>query len=216
MKGYPVFLIGLDRRRCVVVGGDGEAQRKVEGLLECDARVTVIAARATDRIHALAALDELTWLERDYRSGDLEGALLVIVAEREPQLRARIRDDARAAGALVNVMDDAEHCDFIAGSVVRRGALTVAISTSGSAPAMAVRLRQRLERELGPELGEFLELMASVRDRVARRHSDFRRRRALWYRLVDSDVLEHLRQGRREVALERLESLLAAEPPDAA
>jgi len=216
VKGYPVFLIGLDRRRCVVVGGDGEAQRKVEGLLECDARVTVIAARATDRIHALAALDELTWLERDYRSGDLEGALLVIVAEREPQLRARIRDDARAAGALVNVMDDAEHCDFIAGSVVRRGALTVAISTSGSAPAMAVRLRQRLERELGPELGEFLELMASVRDRVARRHSDFRRRRALWYRLVDSDVLEHLRQGRREVALERLESLLAAEPPDAA
>ena len=73
MKGYPVFLIGLDRRRCVVVGGGGEAQRKVEGLLECDAAVTVIASRVTDGIRRFASERRVIWLRRDYRAGDLRG-----------------------------------------------------------------------------------------------------------------------------------------------
>jgi len=208
VKGYPLFLIGLDRRRCVVVGGGGEAQRKVEGLLECDAAVTVIASRVTDRIRRLAFERRVTWLSRDYRAGDLKGACLVIAAEQEPATRSCIWEEACAEQALVNVTDDVEHCNFIAGSVVRRGPLTIAVSTNGCAPALAVRLRERLERELGPEYGELLELLSSLREGLARGHASFESRRELWYRLVDSDILDHLRAGRRDLAEERIEQIL--------
>ncbi len=210
MKGYPLFLVGLEKRRCVVLGGGPEAQRKVEGLLECDAATTVIARDATDRIRALAADQRLTWIERDYRRGDLRGAFLVIAERRDRAVNSRIWDEAQAAGALLNIMDDVEHCDFIAGSVIRRGPLTVAVSTGGCAPALAVRLRERLQRELGPEYATFLEMLRALREPMIRRYPDFDERRTRWYELVDSDVLELLRAGRTELARGRLEQLVGA------
>ena len=108
-------------------------------------------------------------------------------------------------------MDDVEHCDFIAGSVVRRGPLTVAISTGGCAPALAVRLREWLQRELGPEYATFLEMMRTVREPMARRYADFDERRTRWYELVDSDIIEHLRAGRTEVARGRLAQLIGTD-----
>ena len=208
MKGYPLFLIGLEKRRCIVVGGGPEAERKVEGLLECDAAPTVIAREVTDRIRSLAAERRLTWIERDYRRGDLQGAFLVIAEKRDSATNTRVWNEARSEGAVVNVMDDVEHCDFIAGSVVRRGPLTVAVSTGGCAPALAVRLRERLQRELGPEYATFLEMLRTVREPMTRRFPDFDERRARWYELVDSDIIEHLRAGRTELARGRLEQLI--------
>ncbi len=208
MKGYPLFLIGLEKRRCVVVGGGREAERKIEGLLECDAATTVIARDVTDRIRSLADERRLTWIERDYRSGDLKGAFLVIAERRDRATNTRIWNEAQTEGALVNIMDDVEHCDFIAGSVIRRGPLTVAISTSGCAPALAVRLRERLQRELGPEYATFLEMMRALREPMIRRYPDFDERRARWYALVDSDIIEHLRAGRTEPARALLEQLM--------
>jgi siroheme synthase-like protein len=206
VKAYPVFLVGLDRRTCLVVGGGREAERKVEGLLECDAAVRVIAARVTARIRELAEARKIEWLPREYRDGDLAGSFLVIAAEQDTATSERIWDEARRCGVLANVMDDAERCSFIAGSVLRRGPLTVAISTSGCAPALAVRLRQQLERELGPEYADLLELLRELREPLARRHPDFEARRSAAYALVDSDVLRHLREGRpdraRTLALE--------------
>ena len=208
MKGYPLFLVGLEQRRCVVVGGGPEAERKIEGLLECDAATTVIARDVTDRIRSLAAAGRLTRIERDYRRGDLQGAFLVIAERRDRATNTRIWNEAQSEGVLLNVMDDVEHCNFIAGSVVRRGPLTVAISTGGCAPALAVRLRERLQRELGPEYASFLEMMRAVRERMTRRYPDFDERRARWYALVDSDIIEHLRAGRTESARARLEQLI--------
>ena len=211
MNGYPLFLIGLEKRRCVVVGGGREAERKIEGLVECDAATTVIAREVTDRIRSLAAERRLTWIERPYRSGDLAGAFLVLAERRDRSTNTRIWNEAQSEGALINVMDDVEHCDFIAGSVIRRGPLTVAISTGGCAPALAVRLRERLQRELGPEYAIFLEMMRAVREPMTRRYPDFDERRARWYELMDSDILEHLRSGRTELARARLELVVGPE-----
>ncbi len=208
MKGYPLFLIGLEKRRCVVVGGGREAERKVEGLVECDAATTVIARDVTDRIRSLATEGRLIWIARNYRSGDLKHAFLVIADRRDHASNSRIWNEAQSEGALINIMDDVEHCDFIAGSVIRRGALTVAISTSGCAPALAVRLRERLQRELGPEYATFLEMMRAAREPMARRYPDFDERRARWYELVDSDIIEHLRAGRTDLARARLKHLI--------
>jgi siroheme synthase-like protein len=214
LKGYPIFLIGLDQRTCVVVGGGREAERKIDGLLECDAAVRVIATDMTPRLRDLARDEKITWIARDYRKGDLDGTFLVIAAEQDALTNEMIGSEAREAGVLVNVMDDTEHCNFIAGSVVRQGALTVAISTNGCAPALAVRLRQRLQRELGPEYAELLKLMYELRKPLADRYPDFAQRRAIWYDLVDSDIIRHLRQGRPELA--RARALELAGDPETA
>jgi siroheme synthase-like protein len=214
VRSYPIFLVGLERRRSVVVGGDREALRKIEGLLECDAAVEVIAAEPIEEIRRLAGAGRVRWIAREFRRGDLAGAFLVIATVREPALRATVFEEAESAGALANVVDDTAHCSFVAGSVVRRGPLRVAIGTGGAAPALAVRLRERLERELGPEYDRFLRWMDALRAPVARRWPDFDERRRRWYAVVDSDALGLLRAGHEELARRRIEGLLDVPIPE--
>ncbi len=207
MNTYPVFLNGLERRRCVVVGGDEEAERKIRGLLDCDARVTVVASSILGEVQKLVDQSRVQWIQRDYEPGDLEGAFLVIVTGRDERRNAAVFAEAESEGALINAVDDVEHCSFIAGSVVRRGPLVVAISTGGCAPALAVRLRQRFEKILGPEHGLFLQWMRKLRDILQQRFPDFESRREVWYRLVDSEILDLMRQGHNERARRRLEEI---------
>lgn len=208
MKPYPIFLNNLDVQRSVVIGGDHEAERKVGGLLACDANVTVISPELTGALRDWAEEGTVDWIARDYRPGDLEGAVLVIVSETNPEKTAPIWEEAQARNVLINAMDDVPHCTFVAGSVIRRGPLVISISTSGAAPALSVRLRQRMEDEFGPEYAEFLEIMQALREPMAAHYPDFHTRRDHWYAIVDSDVLDLLREGRREDALDRIESIV--------
>jgi siroheme synthase-like protein len=133
------------------------------------------------------------------------------VGQAPPVVQA-VWEETRGRNVLVNTLDDVPHCDFIAPAIVRRGDLAVAISTGGKAPVMAVRLRQKLERELGPEHARFLELAGRLRAPIARRWPDFETRRALWYRLIDSDVIHLLRHGDEPGALARIEEILGVRP----
>lgn len=207
---YPIFL-DLRDRPCVVVGGDEQAEAKVAGLLDAGARVRLIAARPNAGLQARVAAGEVDHLPRDYRDGDLDGAFLVIAVPGPDDVGGRVRREADRRGVPVNVVDDPPNCGFILPSRVRRGDLTVAISTGGKAPALAVRLRQRLEARLGPEYAAFLELAGSLRDGVAGRVPDFEARRRLWYRLVDSEVLELLRDGDLPAACRRARQIVGAE-----
>lgn len=209
MKGYPVFLVGLENKRCVVVGGSREAERKAEGLLACDAQVAVIGARVTSRLREWADAGRIEWIARDFRPGDVEGAYLVIAENADPAISAQVWEEAQ--GRLVNIMDDVERCNFIAGSVVQQGPLTIAISTNGCAPALAVRLRERMREEFGPEYAAFLELMRELREPLARRFPDFQQRRAVWYALVDSDILDLFRAGEPERAMDRAAKIVGFE-----
>ena len=213
MPYYPVFL-DLAGRPAVVVGGTALAEEKVRGLLAAAARVTVIAPGVSEGLAELAGRGELRHLARGYRAGDLAGAALVIVTEGEPAERDAIHREATAKNVLMNTVDDLPRCNWIAPSIVRRGDLAIAISTAGKAPALAVRLRQRLEREVGEEHGRFLEIAAAVRAPLAARHPDFARRKELWYRLVDSDVLDLLRRGEDEAARRRFAEILGVLPGD--
>lgn len=209
MKGYPVFLNDLERRHCVVVGGSAEAERKVAGLLDCEARVTVVAAAVTLQLRTWAEAGRIHWLDRAYRRGDLRGAFLVICDGEDPEINEQVWQEGEAEGALVNVMDDVPYCNFIAGSVVRRGPLVIAISTGGAAPVLAVRLRQQFEAQFGPEYGEFLEMMSDLRPAMVQRFPSFSERRARYYALVDSDILALLQQDAPEEADRQLKEILA-------
>jgi siroheme synthase-like protein len=200
MDVYPIFLVGLDSRQCLVIGGDAEAQRKVAGLLDSNASVTVLSATLTEQLHTWADEGSITWMARAYEPGDLQDAWLVIVTERDAPMIAAIWEEAQARGVLLNVVDDVVHSTFVAGSVVRQGPLTMSISTSGYAPTLAVRLRRQLEREFGPEYAALLELLRELREPLAERYPRVQERRALWARLLDSDILDLLRADQPDLA----------------
>jgi siroheme synthase-like protein len=196
----------------VVIGGGPEAERKVAGLLECDAAVTVISPDLTPTLRLWVQTGTIAWLARSYQPGDLHGAHLVIVTDSSRSLRATICQEAEAERVLLNVADDMSQSDFTAGAVMRQGALTIAISTNGCAPALAVRLRQQFERTLGPEYATFLAWLQDLRAPLAQQYPDFTERRARWYTLVDSDILTLLRQGQVDLARQRLADLIAEAP----
>ena len=212
---YPVYL-SLAERLVVVVGGGAIAERKVAGLLPCGARVRVVAPELTPELARLAERGEIEHRERDYQPGDLEGAVLALAEPGGAVRDEAFSAEAEARGIFANVEDVTGRCSFIAPAIVRRGDLVIAISTSGRAPALAVRLRQRLEQELGPEYGALLELAGRLRAPLARAVPEFEERRRRWYELVDSEVLSLFRDGRAAEARERAEQILgvAAEEPD--
>jgi siroheme synthase-like protein len=202
--GYYPALLQVRERRCVVLGGDAAAADKVEALRGCGARVDVIDPQPGERLLVLAAGGEIRLQQRDYRPGDLAGAFLAVCCRRERALVDAVAREAARRNVPLNVLDEPRDCTFIAPAVVRRGDLIVAISTSGHAPALAVRLRQQLEALLGEHHAAFLEIAARLRKPMARHHPAFAERRARWYRIVDSDVLELLRRGEHARARERV------------
>ena len=212
-KYYPVFL-DLRVRPCVVIGGGHLAEEKARGLIAAEAVVTVISPVLTPGMAALAEEGRLLHRPRGYQSGDLEGVFLAISCEQAPEVAETIWQEALSRNILINTVDDVPRCDFIAPSIVRRGDLAIAISTGGKAPALAVRLRQWLEAQLGDEYGRFLSLAGSVRAALARRWPDFATRRELGYRLVDSDVLDLLRQGDEPAAVGRFRAILGVAPEE--
>jgi len=187
---YPVVL-DLRGRFCIVIGTGPLAEEKVQGLLAAGAVVT----------HRVS-----------YEESDLDGMALAIVCGQPPEVAEAVWQEAQRRNILINTVDDPPRCGFIAPAIVRRGDLAVAISTNGKAPALAVRLRQRLESELGEEYGRFLALAGMVRAPLLASRPDFGERRELWYQLVDSDVLDLLRQGDEEAARTRFAEILGVSP----
>lgn len=211
MKVYPIYLNRLDSKKTVLIGGDSEAERKAGELLACEANITLISKSLTDKLRKMADKGQLNWVPREYREGDLEGAFLVIVADYSGDTNERVFREAEDRGILVNVMDDIPHCTFTFGSMVKRGPLTLSISTSGAAPTLAVRLRQRFEKEFGPEYAKFLEFMQQLRKPMAAIYSDFEVRKSLWYQLADSEILDLFRMNETEKAYKKAADLVGEE-----
>ena len=207
---YPVY-IQLRDQPCVVIGGGKIAEGKVEGLLAVEAHVTIVSPELTPRLQELSDQKQITYIPRAYQPGDLTGAFMVICATDQAEINHQVWQDASANRQLVNVVDDTPRCNFIAPSILRKGDLTIAISTSGKAPALAVRLKERLQREIGPEYERFLELAGELREPLAKHIPDFETRKAIWYELVDSDILDVLARGEEDSAKEIISQVVGFE-----
>jgi precorrin-2 dehydrogenase / sirohydrochlorin ferrochelatase len=153
---FYIACLRLKGRRCVVVGGGDVGLEKVEGLLACDADVTLIAPEAHAELVQLALEGSINWERREYRPEDLEGSLIAIAATDDTDLNIRVFEDAEARAMLVNVVDVPPLCNFILPAIVRTGPLAVAISTAGASPALA----KRMKREIGELFGEPYALLA--------------------------------------------------------
>ena len=162
---YPL-LVNLEGRAVVVIGGGRVALRKVQSLLACGAVVTVISPELVTELDLLARQATITLRRRCYQQGDLAGAWLVIVACGDTMVNKQVRAEADELGIFCNVVDDPRHCSFQVPAVVRRGALTVTVSTDGISPALAKYLRQELEQQFGPEYANLLDALAQLREHV--------------------------------------------------
>ena len=182
-------------RRCVVIGGGEAAAVKVRLLLASDAEITLFAPRAVPELRGLARDGAINWIAREFRSGDLDGAFIAIDTVQHDAVQRAVSAEARTAGALLNTMDRAELCDFIAPAVVQRGPLQIAVSTSGESPYLAAHLRRVLERLIEPEWGQLTALIGTVRRRLRRRGVAVEAQTHAYRRLARPDVRKSLREG---------------------
>lgn len=180
---FPAFL-DLEGQVCVVVGGGRIAADKIDGLLQAGGQVTVVAPRVSHRIADWSQNGVLQLVRREYREGDLAGAVLAVAATGDPDINRQVYDEGKQRRLLVNVVDSPAQCNYITPSVVRRGQLLVAISTQGTAPALAAAIRRYLERRLDPCITAFLEQASMWRHRLKREEPSVAIRRARWHRLI--------------------------------
>jgi siroheme synthase-like protein len=202
---FYIACLKLSGRRCVVVGGGDIGLEKVEGLLACDGRVTVIAPSAHPALQELAEEGSIRWEQREYAgAADLEGVFLAIAATDDTDVNIRVWEDAERRAMLVNVVDVPPLCNFILPAIVRMGALAIAISTAGASPALAKRMKREISTQFGPEYARLAELLNEVRGWAKGTLPTYDERKAFFEGIVggDPDPISLLREGRESAVRE--------------
>ncbi len=182
---YPVNL-NLERKKCLVAGAGRVAQRKVRRLLECGAKVEVISPEIVPTLKALAKNKKIIYKNRRVSLRDLNGVYLVICATNDRKINSRLSSHCLKKGVLINVVDSPKECNFIVPSIVRRGALTIAISTDGISPALSKKIRRELEQRFGPEYAKLLRMMKKIRPAVLKSIKTPRSRKAFFQKLIQN------------------------------
>ena len=183
---YPIFM-DLNNQSVLVVGGGNVALRKVKTLIEHEANVRVISPQIVSELQALIDDKRCVWIAREYESGDIQDAVLVFSCTEKEEVNARVANDARLANRPVNVVDDPEKCTFIVPSIMKRGDLTIAVSTGGSSPMVARQVRAELEELYGDEMAEYLALLRSWRPKVKEKLPP-EKRQLFWELVTDGQV----------------------------
>jgi precorrin-2 dehydrogenase len=192
MSYFPIF-VEMKRRRCLVIGGGAVAERKIAGLLEAGAAVMVISPDVTEIIARWSKEKLINFVARRYQPDDLAGHELAFIATNDAGVNATAYNEGRERGVWVNAADDPAHCDFILPSVLRRGDLTVAVSSGGGSPALARTIREELEIHLSGEYEQLAKLAAEARVELHKR--SLKVPFETWRRALSGDVRQFLMRG---------------------
>ena len=194
MSFYPVC-IELEGKTALVVGGGRVAQRKVETLMKFGASIQIVSRELTNKLKELVESKEIHHIGEEFRDEHLDGAFLVIAATDDERLNRKISESAQKRHLLINAVDQPSDCNFIVPSIVNRGDLLIAISTSGKSPALAKKLRKELEVQFGGEYETFLTLMGCLREEILSMGLSQDEKSRIFNAIVDSDILQSLAQG---------------------
>jgi siroheme synthase-like protein len=202
------MFLDLTGRRCIVIGGSAVAARKVGGLLAAGAQITVVSPEISERLRRLIVQQSLKHVARKYKSGDLAGFAVAFVATDDRAVNAAVFDEARARGIWVNCADDPSHCDFISPAVIRRGELSVALSTGGASPAAARAVREELESYLTEEFAQLVQSASEVRRELRLR--SIRTSSEAWNTALNGDFRRLIYEGKANEAKRLLLASLEA------
>jgi precorrin-2 dehydrogenase/sirohydrochlorin ferrochelatase len=206
MRYYPIF-VNLENRIVVVVGGGPVSERKTLALIEAGANVVLISPVITNPLKELAESRQIHYIPRPYQSGDLKGASLVIAATDSPETNLMIVKEAESLSLFANHVNSPDHSTFIVPSVVTKKDLQIAISTSGQSPALTKQIRQKLEKEFGPEYDLFIDLLSQVRRLLHKKAIPEKIRGDILNKLAESDILHLLKMNEKEKALDRAKEI---------
>ncbi len=186
---YPAFL-NLEGKRAVVIGGGRVAERKILSLLKACSDIKVISPYLTKRLEKEKIKGRIEHIPRQYRKGDLKNAFLVIAATDFPIINERISEDAPC---LVNVVDTPRLCNFIVPSIMNRGPLSIAVSTSGTSPALSRSIRKELEKFYGPEFNNYLKSLRKIRTKAIKIIRDKKKRGEFLKAIASEKMVEMLK-----------------------
>lgn len=204
MLNYYSINLDLRGKNCLVIGGGRVAERKVQSLVACEAAVTVISLELTKELEKLAATKVITVEKRLFEEVDLDDTFLVIGATNQGEVNERIGKLALAKGILVNIADNLELSNFLVPATHRQGLLSISVSTGGASPALAAKIRGELAATYGAEYAELLEILQAIRPKIIDRYATQEERKKVFARVVDSDILELIREGKQEKVKERI------------
>ncbi len=212
---FYIACLRLSGRRALVVGGGDVAMEKVEGLLACDADVTIVAPEAHPDLAELAAEGSIRWERRAYAPADLEGCLIAIAATDDTEVNIAVSADAEARAMLVNVVDVPPLCNFILPAIVRTGPLAVAISTAGASPALAKRMKREIGDMFGEPYAQLAVLLNDARGWAKSTLPTYQDRKAFFEQIVngDPDPIDLLRAGDAQAVRRLIESAQRAAEP---
>jgi len=201
---FYIACLSLRGRRCLVVGGGEIALEKVEGLLACDGRVVVVAPELVPKLATMAAEGSIDWEERAFEPDDLQGAFMAIAATDDTDVNIRVYELAEERAMLVNVVDVPPLCNFILPAIVRTGPLAIAISTAGSSPALAKRIKCEIAEQFGGDYAELAVMLNDVRGWAKGTLPTYQDRKVFFESIVngDPDPIALLRAGDRDGVLE--------------
>ncbi|MCK4276710.1 MAG: bifunctional precorrin-2 dehydrogenase/sirohydrochlorin ferrochelatase [Phycisphaerae bacterium] len=206
MKIFPIML-NLTDKRAVVVGGGPVGLRKAQALLRAGAKVTLVAPQVNEH----PSVEDIAGIEivrEAYRPQLLGGAVLVFACTGERQLNRRIAADARRGGAIVNVADAPDECDFISPAVIQDGEVVVSVSTGGQVPALVHLLKDKLAAALPDRIGRFAALLGELRSQVRKKVDDPRRRGRIMSELADQRAFEMFRSDGPDAVRGMLDRLM--------
>jgi precorrin-2 dehydrogenase / sirohydrochlorin ferrochelatase len=218
MLATPFYIacLKLSGRRCVVVGGGEVGLEKAEGLLACDADVTLVAPTVVPELEALAAEGSIAWERRPYAGlDDLEGVFMVIASTDDTDVNIAVYDDAERRAMLVNVVDVPPLCNFILPAIVRTGPLAIAISTAGASPALAKRMKREVSELFGQEYAQLAVLLNDARGWAKGTLPTYQDRKAFFEGIVNGnpDPIELLQAGDTQGVRDLIAAAQAAVEP---
>jgi len=196
-KLFPMFL-KLAGRPCLVVGAGVIGESKIASLLEAEARVRVVAPKATEQVRAWTGAKRIDWLAREFEAEDLRGMFLVVAATSSTDVHERIFEEATRRGVLCNIVDVPPLCDFYYPAVVQRGALQIAVSTGGQSPALAQRLRKELEEQFGPEYAAWVVELGAKREELQAAKLDAEERKRILHEQASEESFKAFRRKWKE------------------
>lgn len=211
MNLLPIF-VNLSGRRGLLVGAGAVALEKLASLLPTGIRLRVVAPHALPEIATLAAEGKVEWIPRAFTPTDLDGIFFAIAATDVAEVNAAVYQEAVARNIFCNSVDDIPNCDFFFGSVVRRGPLQIAVSTSGESPAVAQRLRREIDAQLPADIGPWLENLGDLRRQVLATHPRGEARKSLLHQLAQMPLCDSAACPARQLARAPLTSHENATP----
>jgi precorrin-2 dehydrogenase/sirohydrochlorin ferrochelatase len=200
MQTHFPLVLDLTGKAVLVVGGGDVATRKIDSLLQAGAQVTVIAPDVTRQIAEWASHGQILWRQELFHAMEMKPYALVVAATNRAEVNLAVWRAVKEADGWINIVDRPDLCNFFVPSTVQRGKLMIAISTSGASPGLARKIRQRIEREIGPEYESYVHFLAAIRAQVMTTISDAALRKQIFRQLLDDQYLLAADEERYQMA----------------